>query len=333
MKKILLISNDENIYEIINEHFSLFDYEVELILLLSEIRDTKADAVIYDIDFIEDYTYALNVINKYIDGELIVMINGEDDISKLKDRPEIKLTLCKPINIEELYKKINLIYHTEKASEKLLYALEEMNKLKDVLNATENELQLTYLRLNDVIMLLSKVIEVKDAYTAGHQQRVAEIAVQVAEEVGLSKDQIEAIRVASLIHDIGKIGIPSELLSKPAILEDVEFSLLKNHVVLGYKILKNVIFQYPIAEIVYQHHEREDGTGYPNHLKSEDIMIEAKIIAVADVIEAMMSHRPYRPALSKNELYDYIINKSHLNEEISKIALKIVFKDEINDNI
>ena len=145
------------------------------------------------------------------------------------------------------------------------------------------------------IQVMVSAVEVRDPYTAGHQLRSADLARAIATEMVLSQDRIEGIRMAGSIHDIGKISIPAELLSKPTKLTNIEFSLIKEHAQKGYEILKDVESPWPLAEIVYQHHERIDGSGYPRNLKGNDILMEARIMAVADVVEAMASHRPYRP--------------------------------------
>jgi PAS domain S-box-containing protein/putative nucleotidyltransferase with HDIG domain len=147
------------------------------------------------------------------------------------------------------------------------------------------------------IQVMVSAIEVRDPYTAGHQKRVADLARSIATEMGLNKDKIEGIRMAGAIHDIGKLAIPSEILAKPTKLTNIEFSLIKEHSRSGYEMLKNVESPWPLAQIVYQHHERINGSGYPRNLKGDEIIIEARIMAVADVVEAMASHRPYRPGL------------------------------------
>ena len=151
--------------------------------------------------------------------------------------------------------------------------------------------------MDATIDTMSRIIEAKDPYTSEHQHRVCQLAVPLAREMKLSEDKIEGIRIASLIHDIGKIGLPTEILSKPGKLTDIEFSLIKAHSQVGYDILKSIDFSYPIAQIVLQHHERLNGSGYPNNLKGDEILLEARILGVADVVEAMSSFRPYRPAL------------------------------------
>jgi len=147
------------------------------------------------------------------------------------------------------------------------------------------------------IQVLGTASEVRDPYTAGHQKRVADLARVIATEMGLSSDTIEGIRMAGSIHDIGKLSIPSEILVKPTEPTNIEFSLIKEHPQIGYEMLKDVESPWPLAQIVYQHHERMDGSGYPRNLKGDEILIEARIMAVADVVEAMASHRPYRPTL------------------------------------
>jgi PAS domain S-box-containing protein len=164
------------------------------------------------------------------------------------------------------------------AEEDLKHALEELHK-----------------SLGGTIQAMAMMVETRDPYTAGHQKNVSNLARVIAQEMDLSKDMIDKIRMAGVIHDIGKLSIPDEILSKPTKLTDIEFSLIKVHPRSAYDILKDVDLPYPIAEIVYQHHERLDGSGYPQGLKDGQILIGSFILAVADVVEAMSSHRPYRP--------------------------------------
>jgi len=165
----------------------------------------------------------------------------------------------------------------------------------------EKEKHLLIAKLQETLMplitTLIKVVGTRDSYTASHQLSTAQLACAIAEELGMSKDRIEGLRLAAQLHDIGKINIPSEILNKPGKLSDVEFELIKNHVKTGYEILKDIAFPWPIARIVLEHHERENGSGYPNGLRGKDLLLESKILAVADVIDAMSHHRPYRPAL------------------------------------
>jgi len=150
---------------------------------------------------------------------------------------------------------------------------------------------------NTTIQVLVSALESKDPYTAGHQAKSANLACAIAKEMGLDKEIIEGIRMAGIIHDIGKISVPAEILTKPSKLTDIEFLLVKEHAQSGYEMLKDVESPWPLAQIVYQHHERMDGSGYPRKLKGEEIILEARILSVADVVEAMASHRPYRASL------------------------------------
>jgi len=165
----------------------------------------------------------------------------------------------------------------------------------------EEELQESYKKLQKAIsgniQLMATTVEIRDPYTAGHQRRVADLALAIATDMALPKDQIEGIYMAGVIHDVGKISIPTEILSKPGKLTELEFSLIKTHSKIGFDILKEIEFPWPIAQVVYQHHERMDGSGYPQGLSGEKILLEARIMCVADVVEAMASHRPYRAAL------------------------------------
>jgi response regulator RpfG family c-di-GMP phosphodiesterase len=165
----------------------------------------------------------------------------------------------------------------------------------------ENDLQESFASLrkalDGIIQAVALTVEKRDPYTAGHQRRVADLARAIASKMGLSKIQINGIRVAGSIHDLGKICVPADILSKPGRLTDHEFGIIKAHSEVGYDILKNIQFPWPIAQTIVQHHERLDGSGYPAGLKGKNIIMEARIVAVSDVVEAMSSHRPYRPAL------------------------------------
>lgn len=207
----------------------------------------------------------------------------------------------------------NLLRHNQM----LLKTKQELKKFNSQLEEKVREktgsLQST---LNGIVSALAMVVEMRDPYTAGHQLRVSRLACAIAQEIGLSEEQIRGIQVMGCLHDIGKIIVPAEILSKPSKLTDYEFNMIKAHPEAGYNILKGIIFPWPVATAVLQHHERINGSGYPSGCSGDEIIIEAKIIAVSDVIESMASHRPYRPALGieaaleeiqKNEgiIYDF----------------------------
>jgi HD-GYP domain-containing protein (c-di-GMP phosphodiesterase class II) len=159
------------------------------------------------------------------------------------------------------------------------------------------ELEQTRDSLHDTVQAIAATVEMRDPYTAGHQRRVADLAAGIAGEMGLAHERIYAIHLAGIVHDLGKISIPAEILSKPGRLSPIEYTLVKQHPQTGYDILKGIEFPWPLAQFVLQHHERMDGSGYPQGLKGGEILLEARILAVADVIEAIASHRPYRPSV------------------------------------
>jgi len=190
-----------------------------------------------------------------------------------------------------------------------------LNFVRDITyqRIAEDELRQTIEKLRKVagatVHAMSQTVEVRDPYTAGHQKRVSNIARAIATEMMLSPEMVEGIRMAGNIHDIGKISVPAEILSKPGSLTEIQFALVKAHPKTGYEILKGIEFPWDIARIVLQHHERIDGSGYPQGLIGDDILLEAKILAVADVVEAMSSHRPYRPALGVGKALDELSSK------------------------
>jgi HD-GYP domain-containing protein (c-di-GMP phosphodiesterase class II) len=151
--------------------------------------------------------------------------------------------------------------------------------------------------LEQSIQAIIDTVEKRDPYISGHQHRVGVLSERIAQEMGLEAERVHGIRLAATVHDLGKIQVPAEILSKPGKLSDIELMLIKTHPQAGYDILKDVDFPWPIATMVWQHHERMDGSGYPQGLKGDEILLESRILAVADVIEAMASHRPYRAAL------------------------------------
>ncbi len=175
--------------------------------------------------------------------------------------------------------------------------MRDITERKQVQEELERTLESLRKAVGVTIQVLVSALEARDPYTAGHQLRVAHLACAIATEMELSQEKIAGIRMAGSIHDIGKLSIPAEILSKPTKLTNLEFSLIKEHSQNGYDMLKDVESPWPLAQIVYQHHERMDGSGYPRKLKGNEILVEARIMAVADVVEAMASHRPYRPGL------------------------------------
>ena len=256
-----------------------------------------------------------------IPEDLKVMIEHHTARRKAGEKPPTEYEFClidRKGKIKNVFLKVGILPDSKKSIASLIDITENKKseeRLKKTMDAT--------------IDTMSKIVEAKDPYTSGHQHRVCQLAVPLARELGLSPDKIEGIRIASLIHDIGKISLPAEILSKPTTLTDIEYSLLKNHSQIGYDILKSIDFSYPIAQIVLQHHERLNGSGYPNNLKGDKILLEAHILGVADVVEAMSSHRPYRPALGIEKALEEISkNKGTLYDpEVVDACLRL-FKEK-----
>jgi PAS domain S-box-containing protein/putative nucleotidyltransferase with HDIG domain len=237
------------------------------------------------------------------------------------------------------YKKNGQPFYIEVSSSMLL---DEDKKPKSVVvvfkditsrKLAEDELARSYQKLrktlNDAINTLVKVVEMRDPYTAGHQQRVADLALAIAKKLQLEETRIEELRMAAVIHDIGKIYVPADMLSKPGKLSSLEFEIIKTHAKGGYDIVKGMDFPYVVAQTILQHHERLDGSGYPNGLKDGEIILEARILAVADVVEAMASHRPYRPGLGIDKALDEIqANSRKLYDPDVADACQKLFKED-----
>jgi len=201
--------------------------------------------------------------------------------------------ITKKGDLRDTFLTIKLVPGTKKSIASLI----DITKRKQAEEKLQQTLESLRKAVGTTIQVLVSALESRDPYTSGHQSRSADLACVIATEMGLAHDKIEGIRMAGIIHDIGKLSIPVEILSKPTKLTDIEFSLIKEHSRSGYEMLKNVESPWPLAEIVYQHHERMNGSGYPRNLKGDEILMESRILAVADVVEAMASHRPYRPTL------------------------------------
>ena len=203
----------------------------------------------------------------------------------------IELSLS-AVKIKEKWNAIGIIRNISERKQAEVQIKQGIKKLKSTING--------------VIETLALTVEQRDPYTSGHQHRVSKLSCAIAEEMGLSENQVDGIRTAGVLHDIGKMHIPAEFLAKPGKLSESEFNICKTHTQVGYDILKGIEFPWPVAEIVNQHHERIDGSGYHLGLSNGDILIESKILCVADVVEAMASHRPYRPALGMDTALEEI---------------------------
>jgi len=176
---------------------------------------------------------------------------------------------------------------------------------------------------------IARMVEMRDPYTAGHQARVADLAVAIGREVGMPADRVEGLGLGAQLHDIGKICVPAEILCRPGRLTAAEFEIIKSHPAMGYEVVKDVAFPWPVAQMILQHHERLDGSGYPRGLKGDEILPEARIIAVADVVESMTSHRPYRAGLGLDAALREVTSKrgSHFDAQAVDACVRVVQRD------
>jgi PAS domain S-box-containing protein len=298
-------------------------------LLADNIND-----VIFVLDMNFNFTYAspsIKILMGYEPKELLgqpaieamtpsswdLAIKTISEVIELKEFEHSKIPTSRTVQLEMRRKDGTTVWAEVRAS----FIRDENQQIMGILGVTRDitERKRTEKQLQDTLESLRKAVgttiqamvsavETRDPYTFGHQVRSADLARAIATEMGLPQEKIDGIRMAGSIHDIGKLSIPAEILSKPTKLSEIEFSMIKEHARQGFEILKSVESSWPLAEVVYQHHERMDGSGYPRHLKGEEILTEARILAVADVVEAMASHRPYRPALGLNAGLEEIEN-------------------------
>lgn len=287
--KVLYLNKGRKGDEVVKTYLLKHSFEVQEIRSLEQLKDSLSfqpfDLVLTDLDlFGFSDVEILKLLRSLAPDVPVVVLTGrgseEVAVKALKEGAADYLTPTQ---------------ETLQALGKILHAARERT-----LRLMEHERLLGI--FHRVVEAFSRAMEYRDPYTSGHQRRVAELACAVAERMGLDGYLREGLRVAGLLHDVGKsLVVPMEILSKPGKLSEAEFALIKMHPKAGYDILSPVDFPWPVAEAVYQHHERLDGSGYPRGLKGEEIIPEARILAVADVVEAMTSHRPYRPALGLEE--------------------------------
>jgi len=332
-KNILVVDDDEQILKLLKFLLETNSYKCTLAINAAEARNSMQDqsfeVVLCDVNMPGEsgMDFARYVLTEYADTA-VLMVTAVDD-------PEIAGTaleigaygyIIKPFKPNELIIDVaNVLRRRDleiqnrdhrKNLEKLV--AERTERLQDTLENLRKA-------MGGTIQVISSTVEMRDPYTAGHQQRVTTLACTIATEMGLPEDRIEGLRMAGIIHDLGKIAVPAEILSKPGEITEAEFGIIKSHPQVGNDILKDIEFPWPIAQIVYQHHERMDGSGYPQGLSGEDILMEARILAVADIVEAMASHRPYRPALGIDVALEEISeNKGVLYDpEVVDACLKI----------
>jgi putative nucleotidyltransferase with HDIG domain len=236
----------------------------------------------------------ISALNENEDKLLAFAAGAVDYVSKPFQAAEVLARVRAQLQLHRMQRRLeNLV--TERTAE-----------LRITCESLENSRAQYRRMLEQTIQAIALTIEKRDPYTAGHQVRVSALATAIAHEMGLDADKLDGLRLGGMIHDIGKIYLPAEILSRPGRLTNAEFTLVKTHAEVGSDIIANVEFPWPVAKMILQHHERQDGSGYPKGERGDAILLEARILAVADVVEAMASHRPYRPALGTDKALDEI---------------------------
>jgi len=318
---ILVVEDERIVAEDIKMRLQKLGYKVPGIVFSGEEAVKKAEEIQPDLVLMDivlekkmNGIEAAAIISSRFDIPIVYLTAYADD--KTTERAKITEPfgyILKPFEDRDLHTTIEMALHK--------------HKMENIIKEKEDRLRKN---LEETINALASAVEMRDPYTAGHQKRVTNLACAIAEEMGLSKEKIDGIHMAGIIHDVGKILVPAEILSKPGPLTKIDFSMIETHPQVGYDILKTIEFPYPVAQIVLQHHERMDGSGYPAGLSDEEILLEAKVLAVADVVEAISSRRPYRAALGINRaLKEISKNRSILYDPEAVDACLKLFKEKL----
>ena len=331
MARILIVDDEESITLLLKQ---ILENEGHACVLAADVTEARrcleeydCDLALCDINMPGESGLALvrEISQRYRDMA-VVMVTGLDDAMVAETAFEAGAFdyVAKPIRRNRILRSVtNALRRRDLEIANRTYREE----LEQMVAARTFQLKQA---LDGIVHAIAATVEIRDPYTAGHQLRVARLAHAIAKEMELSEFKAEGIRIAGTVHDLGKISVPAEILSRPGRLTEAEFSIIKTHSQTGYNILKDIEFPWPIAQIVLQHHERMDGSGYPQGLSGEGILLEARILAVADVVEAMASHRPYRPSLGLDRALEEIRgNKGTLYDpEVVDVCLKLFVKKE-----
>ena len=321
MARILIVDDELDVCNILKDYFVFKGYDVHLAhdgeSAVNLVREIKPHVIMLDILMPGmGGMEALREIRKINTTAGIIMVTAITDEETLRKARELGADdyIIKPFDLHYVETSV-------------------MGKISNALDQVEKKLLESYEKLQKnfdaVIKTLARVVETRDPYTSGHQERVATLSEAIADEMGLSAERVGIIRMAAIIHDLGKIYVPAEILTKPSKLSDVEFEMIKSHPLVAYEILKDMEFPHPIADYIFQHHERLNGSGYPRGLSDGNIHLEARIIAVADTIEAMASHRPYRAAIGLDKALEEIsVNRDILYDPDAVDACLRLFREK-----
>jgi putative two-component system response regulator len=344
MARILIVDDEKSIRKTFEVFLSKEGHDVYLAenvpKALDIVKNNAIDLIITDIIMPRITGIEMLEILKEESPDIpIIIMTGEPTVETAKKsvKDNAHDYLIKPVNKSTLINTTNYALSKKELidSKKIL---EEENQLyrENLETLVEKRTESLQKAVHGTISTIAAILESKDPYTAGHEKRVGSLAFAIAEKMNLSNEKKESIYYAGYLHDIGKLMVPSEILSKPGKLSKSEYSLVKDHVQSGFDLIKNIELAWPISEIVFQHHERIDGSGYPLGLKDEEISLEAKILAVSDVVEAMTTHRPYRPSFSRDKALEEIENNSGIlySEDVVKATVELfkIDKYEFDDN-
>ncbi|MFO7612345.1 MAG: response regulator [Clostridia bacterium] len=304
MYKILVVDDEKSIRITFSKFLGNEGYEVftaeDVEVALKEIDRITPDLVITDI-IMPQYS-GMDLLKKIKDKAPdipVIIMTGEPSVDTATESVRFQAYdyLQKPVNKGKLVHTVSMaLEHKKIIDEKKELEAENKEYRDNLEKLVEKRTEALRKAIEATISAISSMLEFKDPYTAGHDRRVGNLAYDIAGKLGLKEEAKTGILIAGYLHDIGKISIPSEILSKPGKITELEYEIVKTHVQCSYDILKKVDLKWPIAELVYNHHERMDGSGYPRGKKGADINFDSRVLMVADVVEAMLSHRPYRPA-------------------------------------
>ena len=317
MAKILVVDDEKSIRITLGEFLKREGYEViaaeNAEIAVDLLKETEFDVILSDI--VMPHKSGISLINDIhlIQPEAqVILMTGEPTVETASAAVRLKARdyLAKPIARDELIKTVRQAVQVKQLSDEKKRLEADLREQKENLERLVVE-RTAKLRqaMHNIAYATGAMMELRDPYTAGHQRRVGALSREIGQEMGLDSETLEGLFMIGCIHDVGKITVPTDILSKPGTLSRLEYELIKEHPEKGFELLKNFEMPWDVAEIVYQHHERLDGSGYPRGLKDGEIRLEAAIIAVADVVEAMMSHRPYRPGLGADAALEEITQK------------------------
>ncbi len=338
MSKILIVDDEKSIRSTFEIFLTKEGHEVflaeDVISARKIAKEEDLDLIVTDI--IMPKSTGLELLNaiKSENNEIpVIIMTGEPTVDTAKEavKSDAQDYLIKPVTKESLLKTVSYALDKKRLTDEKKQLEIENKKYRDNLEKlVKKRTEALQKAVNGTVQTIAKILEQKDPYTAGHERRVGALALAIAKKMNLDEEKQKQIYFAGYLHDIGKLSVPSEILSKPGKITKGEFGVIKEHVSSGYELTKDIELSWPISDIILQHHERMDGSGYPNGVKGEEIQLEARILAVSDVIEAMTAHRPYRPGFGIDIALEEIKNNAGklYDKKVSEAAIELFEKDK-----